>query len=125
MARATARPRSSLGSESERLAAEYLRSRGYFILEKNFRCPGGEIDIIGLDGSTLVFVEVKARGSEARGGPEEAVTREKQSRVRKAAQVYLSYSGRVFRRIRFDVIALRKAGKNTDIIHLKAAFSQT
>lgn len=125
MAQRTVGPRSSLGSEGERLAAEYLRTRGYLILEHNFRCPGGEIDIIGLDGGTVVFVEVKVRRSASRGSPEEAVTREKERRVRRAAQVYLVYSGRVFRRIRFDVISLRKSGKNTDITHLKAAFSQT
>jgi putative endonuclease len=113
----------ALGSEGERVTANYLASRGYHILERNFRCPGGEVDLIALDGATLVFVEVKLRRSLARGTPIEAVTTVKQGRVRQAAQVYLSYSGRVFQRIRFDVVCVMKGSKNTDITHLKAAFT--
>ena len=113
----------ALGSEGERATANYLAGRGYHILERNFRCPGGEVDLIALDGATLVFVEVKLRRSLARGTPIEAVTTVKQGRVRKAAQVYLSYSGRVFQRIRFDVVCVMKSSKNTDITHLKAAFT--
>jgi len=111
------------GNECERSTADYLTDRGYHILERNFRCRGGEVDLIALDGATLVFVEVKMRRSLARGAPIEAVTPIKQSRVRKAAQVYLAYSGQVFTRIRFDVVSVMKSGKNTDITHLKAAFA--
>ncbi|HEV2037289.1 MAG TPA: YraN family protein [Candidatus Eremiobacteraceae bacterium] len=113
------------GNESERTTAAYLVDRGYHILERNFRCRGGEVDIIALDGATLVFIEVKMRRSLARGAPIEAVTLIKQSRVRKAAQVYLAYSGRIFTRTRFDVVCVMKSGKNTDITHLKAAFTST
>jgi putative endonuclease len=113
------------GNESERATAAYLVERGYHILERNFRCRGGEIDLIALDGATLVFVEVKMRRSLARGAPIEAVTPIKQSRVRKAAQVYLAYSGRVFTRTRFDVVCVMKSGKSTDITHLKAAFASS
>jgi putative endonuclease len=111
------------GNEWERASAAYLAGRGYHILERNFRCRGGEVDLIALDGATLVFVEVKMRRSFARGAPIEAVTPIKQSRVRKAAHVYLAYSGQVFTRVRFDVICVMKSGKNTDITHLKAAFA--
>ena len=113
------------GNECERATAAYLADRGYHILERNFRCRGGEVDLIALDGATLVFVEVKMRRSLARGAPIEAVTPVKQSRVRKAAQIYLAYSGQVFTRIRFDVVCVMKSGKNTDITHLKAAFAST
>jgi putative endonuclease len=112
-----------LGNEGERTATAYLAERGYHILERNFRCRGGEVDLIALDGATVVFVEVKLRRSLARGAPIEAVTPVKQSRVRKAAQVYLAYSGQVFTRIRFDVVSIMKSGKRTDITHLKAAFA--
>jgi putative endonuclease len=116
-------PPTKPANEGERAAAEYLRSRGYHILEHNFRCRDGEVDLIALDGGTLVFIEVKLRRSLARGAAIEAVTALKQNRVRKTAQVYLAYSGRVFHRVRFDVVSIMKSGKNTDITHLKAAFS--
>ena len=122
MAPAGLRALSKIGHQGERIAADYLRERGYHVLERNFRCPGGEVDLIALDGSTLVFVEVKLRRSLSRGSPFEAVTALKQGRVRKAAQVYLSYSGRVFHRIRFDVIALVRSKGQTDITHLQSSF---
>lgn len=113
----------SSGNAGERLSAAYLAQRGYIILERNFRCRGGEIDLIALDGATLVFVEVKLRRTLVRGAPIEALTPIKQSRVRRAAQLYLSYCGRMFPRIRFDVMCIMKGSKNTDITHLKAAFT--
>ena len=111
------------GSAAERLAASFLRERGYHVLEHNFRCRGGEIDLVALDGSTLVFVEVKLRRTLARGAPIEAVTAPKQARVRRAAQTYLAFSGRVFERIRFDVISVMRTSARTEITHLKAAFT--
>jgi putative endonuclease len=116
------RPAAS-GTAGEVAAARYLTERGYHVLERNFRCRGGEIDLIALDGGTLVFVEVKLRRSLARGSPLEAVTAVKQARVRKAAQQYLGFCGRVFGRIRFDVICIMKTPKTTDITHMKAAFA--
>jgi len=115
--------RSSEGTAGEAAAARYLIERGYHVLERNFRCRGGEIDVIALDGGTLVFVEVKLRRTLARGTPLEAVTAVKQARVRKAAQQYLGFCGRVFGRIRFDVICIMKTPKTTDITHMKAAFA--
>ena len=125
MKRRRSNPAASLGSGGERAAADFLSGRGYHILERNFRCRGGEIDLIALDGSVLVFVEVKVRRTLSRGAPIEAVTALKQARVRRAAQEYLTFCGRVFQRIRFDVISVMKTAKNTDITHLKAAFSTT
>jgi putative endonuclease len=119
------RPRAGLaaaGGAAERIAAAFLRERGYHVLEHNFRCRGGEIDLVALDGSTLVFLEVKMRRTLARGAPIEAVTALKQARIRRAAQSYLAYCGQVFRRIRFDVISIMKTVRTTDITHLKAAF---
>ena len=123
MRRAPRRAAVALGSGGERAAADFLLARGYHVLERNFRCRGGEIDLIALDGGTLVFVEVKVRRTLARGAPIEAVTAVKQARVRRAAQEYLTFCGRVFPRIRFDVISVMKTAKNTDITHLKAAFA--
>jgi len=113
----------AVGSAAERAAAEFLRARGYHILERNFRCRGGEIDLIALDGSTLVFVEVKVRRTLSRGAPIEAVTAQKQSRVRAAAQEYLTFCGRVFHRIRFDVISVVQTPRTRELTHLKSAFA--
>src|SRR5215470_6973440 len=122
MKAAQARSATEAGSAAERAAAAFLRERGYHVLEHNFRCRGGEIDIIALDGSTLVFIEVKMRRTLARGAPIEAVTALKQARIRRAAQTYLAVCGQVFHRIRFDVISIMKTTRRTDITHFKAAF---
>jgi putative endonuclease len=111
------------GNAGERAAAAFLRERGYHVLEHNFRCRGGEIDLIALDGGTLVFVEVKLRRTLSRGAPIEAVTALKQGRIRRAAQTYLAFSGQVFPRIRFDVISLQLTAARSEITHFKAAFS--
>lgn len=125
MKRASKTNLTAVGSAAERTAADFLRQRGYHILERNFRCRGGEIDLIALDGGTLVFIEVKARRTLARGTPIEAVTPLKQARVCRAAQSYLLFCGRVFRRIRFDVMAVTRTRATTDVTHLKAAFEPT
>jgi putative endonuclease len=121
--RAPGRSATATGSAAERAAATFLHDRGYHVLEHNFRCRGGEIDLIALDGGTLVFIEVKLRRTLARGAPIEAVTPQKQSRLARAAQSYLAFSGRVFPRIRFDVISIMRTSARTEITHFKAAFS--
>ena len=65
--------RRQIGTEEEALAAEFLEGRGYRIVERNFRCRLGEIDLIARDGSVLVFIEVKYRKTGAYGDPAEAV----------------------------------------------------
>ncbi len=78
-----------VGTDHEELAAEWMRKRGYRILEKNFRCRLGEIDLIAKRNGCIVFVEVKYRRSEGCGTPEEAVDYRKQVRVSNAASYYL------------------------------------
>ncbi|PIQ97014.1 MAG: YraN family protein, partial [Nitrospinae bacterium CG11_big_fil_rev_8_21_14_0_20_56_8] len=70
-----------LGQEGERKAADFLRSKGYRILQRNFRCAAGEIDIIAEDRKTVVFVEVKTRSGEGVGHPSLAVTPAKQKKI--------------------------------------------
>ena len=79
-----------VGTRQESRAAEYLESLGYHILERNFRCRFGEIDLVAWDGDTLCFVEVKTRTNTQMGLPREYVTARKQVRLRKTALFYLS-----------------------------------
>lgn len=79
----------SVGTEYERKAADYLRTHGYEILEKNFRCRSGEIDLIGKDGEYLVFIEVKYRSSDRMGEPAEAVNYRKQRAIIRVAKFYM------------------------------------
>jgi putative endonuclease len=80
--RAALPPTRALGDYGERLAVRYLREQGLTIVDRNWRCVRGEIDIVALDGECLAFVEVKTRTTEAFGAPFEAVTRRKLARLR-------------------------------------------
>lgn len=95
------------GTRYEQRAADYLRAQGIRILEQNFRCRDGEIDLIGRDGRYLVFVEVKYRRNRAKGDPSEAVNGPKQQRIRRVARVYL-YRHRYGADMpcRFDVVSI-------------------
>ncbi len=96
-----------IGSWYEQKAAEYLKAQGYQILEKNFRCQSGEIDLIAKENEYLVFVEVKYRRTVALGNPLEAVDQRKQKRIYQAAGYYLHcfYYGKEVS-CRFDVVAI-------------------
>ena len=85
--------RRALGQLGEDLAAQHLRRLGYVILERNYRCRSGEIDIIARDQGRLAFVEVRARRGTAYGTPEESVTRRKQVRLATVARHYLQEKG--------------------------------
>ena len=102
------RNKRSLGAKHEQRAAQYLEALGYFILETNFRCRQGEIDIIARDGAYLVFVEVKYCADGRAGEPEEAVTPAKQQTILRVARFYL-YCHRLpeTTKCRFDVVAIK------------------
>ena len=85
--------RRALGQLGEDLAARHLEQLGYVILERNYRCPSGEIDIIARDEERLAFVEVRARRGTAYGTPEESVTPRKQVRLATVARHYLQEKG--------------------------------
>lgn len=80
---------SQVGQDCEKLAAEQLKREGFRILEKNYRCRLGEIDLIATRGGRLYFFEVKARGAGALGSPYEVVGRQKQQKIRRVAENYL------------------------------------
>jgi len=96
------------GNLGEDIAANYLTARGYRILERNFRCKGGEVDIIARDpgDKSLVFIEVKARRGLTYGVPQLAVTPFKQRQISKAALTWLSQNRLHDTNARFDVIAI-------------------
>ncbi len=98
--------RQLLGSDGERCAERYVRRRRYVILQRNFRCPVGEVDLVALDGRTVVFIEVKTRSQEGFGSPLDAVDTRKQRQIRRAAQYYLSRHRLYDRDARFDVVGV-------------------
>ena len=111
------------GRASEDRAARYLQSRGYKILDRNYRCRMGEVDLIAEEGETLVFVEVKARRTDRFGSAKAAVDRRKQIRIAQAAQHYLKATGRWGNRARFDVVAITSSPDGDRIEVIRNAFS--
>ncbi len=111
--------RRRMGACGERLAEEYLSERGVRILERNFRSPQGEIDLIGRHGKYLVFVEVKYRSGSGKGFALEAVGSEKQRRICRAADTYRCLHGLGTKLwLRYDVVAIQ----GTDIQWVQNAF---
>jgi putative endonuclease len=111
-----------LGRAGERAAEKYLKRNGYRIVARNFRAAGAEIDLVAIDGETLVFVEVKTRRSRDAGAPEEAVDKRKQLRMRRAAEAFLVQYRAGEKELRFDIVAVDAAGKRLDIELLRNAF---
>lgn len=95
-----------LGAAGERAAEDYLRRQRYAILERNYRCPVGEVDLVALDGNAVVFVEVKTRSQEGFGSPFDAVDRRKQRRIIRAAQHFVLRHRLESRVLRFDVVGV-------------------
>ncbi len=99
--------RRKLGEEQESLAVSYLEANGYEIIQRNFYCKAGEIDIIAKQEEYLVFIEIRFRSSVANGYPEESVTKRKQNRIIQSARYYM-YKMRLSEDtpVRFDVVAI-------------------
>lgn len=114
--------RSNLGLQGEQIASSYLRKQNFRILEHNFKARYGEIDIIALDGNTLVFVEVKTRTSRVYGTPEDAITPKKLREIAKTAQYYRLRHPEFTSGVRIDVIAIemdRSSGELRALRHLR------
>lgn len=112
-----------LGAFGENMACEYLSECGYRVIERNFSCKTGEIDIIAVQGDSIVFIEVKTRSSEEYGLPSEAVSRAKQGRIVKTALYYLQSKKLFDYMCRFDVIEIAIDEGNSHRINLiKDAF---
>lgn len=98
--------RQELGAAGEALARDFLKKRGYKIIETNFRCRHGEIDIIARKGNFTVFVEVRTKSGDAYGSPEESVTRQKRERLVETALVYLTTHQDLPEDWRIDLLAI-------------------
>ncbi|NLW50806.1 MAG: YraN family protein [Candidatus Brocadiaceae bacterium] len=119
-------PRAALGRRGEQAAARLLRRTGYRILERNFRTPRGEIDLVAFRRGTLVFVEVRSQTQPAPFDPIYTITPQKQARVVRAAHAYLAgHAGRhPDTALRFDVVTVLFApdGARQEIRHVEGAF---
>lgn len=92
------------GLNGEEIAYKYLKKHGYKILERNYRCPIGELDMIAMHKGDLVFVEVKSRNSVLYGRPCEAVDWAKQQKIQRLAEYYINYKKLFNLNARFDVV---------------------
>jgi len=111
-----------LGKEGERIAEQYLKEKGYKLIERNYRCAAGEVDLIVLDRRVIVFVEVKTRSGHGFGTPLEAVQPRKQRSMMLAAQFFLSQKKLHQRDARFDVVGISWPAREPVIEHVENAF---
>jgi putative endonuclease len=123
------RVKDAVGRFGENLAVRFLiEVRRCVLLDTNWRCPIGELDIVALDGDVLVFVEVKTRSTTAFGDPAEAINPEKAARIRALAMRWIAerratHPADRWRELRFDVIAVvRLADDGPAVRHIEAAF---
>lgn len=114
--------RKSTGDHGEAAARSFLETRGFTILETNFRTRPSEIDIIAKDSDCLCFIEVKTRRSLKKGLPRESVTCSKQKKIILGASLYLKKTGQMDLRIRFDVVEVYIHDGRVDIHLIKNAF---
>lgn len=113
------------GADAEQAAATHLEQAGLLLIETNFRCKSGEIDLIMRDDQTLVFVEVRYRNNSNFGSPLETVTAQKQRKLRAAAHLYLQRNGKTDCACRFDVVGImpgKERSSARDINWCKNAF---
>lgn len=117
------RIKDAVGAYGEHVAAQYLTRAGYIILARNWRCSDGEIDIVALDGRTVVVCEVKTRSGQGFGSGLDAVTREKAARLRTLGLRWRAEFGRADTPLRFDVIAVQRSGRGLGAVeHVRGAF---
>ena len=115
--------RQLFGQKAEGLAAKFLQKKGYRIIGRNVRLPGGELDIVAQLGNVVVFVEVKARRTEIHGGALHAVTGEKEQRLVKLAALYRSQHDLGQPSCRFDVILCQETSNGRlELDHIENAF---
>ncbi len=109
------------GKKGEEIAADYLKSKGYKILDTNWRKGPLELDIVASIGNQIVVAEVKTRHSTFAGEPETAVNRDKQRKLVRAANAYVQFRN-ISEEVRFDIISILISGENVTIHHIEDAF---
>ena len=114
--------RKKVGAQGEDRAAKYLSAHGYRIIEKNWRCRLGEIDLVVKEADTLVFCEVKTRSNQSFGHPLEAITASKIEKLRRLGEAYMQAAAKTDVALRFDVISIIENGENSRLEHIKDAF---
>lgn len=115
------KPKDILGSRGEEVAARYLAAEGMHVIDRNWRCPEGEIDLVAVDGATLVVVEVKTRTSLAFGHPFEAIDHAKLARLYFLSGAWVRAHGLYFAHRRIDAVAVLDDGRAEPAIeHLRA-----
>jgi putative endonuclease len=110
------------GDEAEDAVVAFLAAHGYQVLERNFTCRYGEVDIVAEHGDTLCFIEVRMRSSSTWGDPSATVSFAKQRRVVKAALYYLQRHRRADQMLRFDVVSVLGAAGQAKLEHIPNAF---
>ncbi|ALG13023.1 YraN family protein [Kibdelosporangium phytohabitans] len=119
----TGNPHHELGRRGEDLAVAYLTGQGLVVLDRNWRCRDGELDLILTDGSIVVVCEVKTRAGTDFGHPAEAVDDRKARRVRRLTNTWLAAYRVPWCELRFDIVAITwPAGQMPRIHHMKDAF---
>lgn len=114
--------RKMFGDRGEEKAKLFLIKKGYRILDTNYRTPFGELDIVGIEGDTVAFIEVKTRRSSKYGSPLGAITYRKQNHLIKSALFYLGEKKYDFKNYRFDAVAIITADKSDNIEVFKNIF---
>lgn len=112
----TAASRQALGAYGETLAARHLIGQGMVLLDRNWRCEAGEIDLVLRDGDVLVVCEVKTRSSNDYGTPHEAVTDVKVARLRRLAARWLQESGATVREVRIDLVGIVRPRRGASVV---------
>ncbi len=115
--------RQLFGQAAEDIAEAHLRQKGYRIIGRNVRLPGGELDIVAKSGDVVVFVEVKARRTDTYGGAPYSINGQKQQRVIKLAAQYMAHHHPVPPSYRFDVVLCQgKPDSSVEVNHIENAF---
>lgn len=109
-----------IGKRGEDIAVKYLEENGMLIIDRNYRIPMGEIDIIGVESDILVFIEVKSRSSDAYGAPSEFVSPDQRRRIINTAEIYMKTKNLIDMQPRFDVCEIYSA--TGEINYLENAF---
>ncbi|MBF0381475.1 MAG: YraN family protein [Magnetococcales bacterium] len=117
--------RKLFGNQGEKRACEYLQQQGYVIVERNVRSRIGEIDLIAMDGDTLVFCEVRSRAGESLAQAAESIGAAKQQQLQRLAEAYLQKRPELAdNECRFDAVLLQKSGDIWSVELIKDAFCQ-